>query len=357
MYETAAIGLLTFHRCFNYGSYWQARALLEGLGTMGRKAVVMDHRSPRVETAERQCGLRPTLPMANRPFDGVRYGSKMLKFSMAIAALPKTPGFALEEPETWPRFDTVVVGSDEVWNLSHPWYGGCPLFFAEHLRARRLIAYAASCGNYDARAGLPPRWSRQLRNFQAISVRDRNSFDLVRSTTGRKPPLVLDPCLQFPPGVVNEPWRGPKEPFIAVYGHSFPDAFGGSVRRAAMALGMPLVSIGYRNPWADRQWLSAGPLYFVQAMSRAAAVVTNFFHGCVFALRFERPFVAAPSDYRSSKIRDLLSLLELDRHRIVDEAEESKIEHCLRVPPGAQVFDRIAELRGASAAYLHEALR
>lgn len=357
MAEEPAIGLLTFHRCFNYGSYWQARALLEGLGAIGQEAILMDHRSPRVERAERACGLHPTLPMANRLFDGVRYGTKILKFSMAIAALPKTRSFALEDPANWPRFDTVVVGSDEVWNLCHPWYGGCPLFFGEHLRASRLIAYAASFGSYDARSGLPLRWSQQLKHFQAISVRDQNSFDLIRSTTGRMPSLVLDPCLQFPATVVRESGRRPKEPFIAVYGHTFPDVFGRRVRRVARAWGVPLVSIGYRNPWADRQWLSAGPMDFVQAMSCATAVVTNFFHGCIFALRFKRPFIAAPSEYRSTKIRDLLSLLEADRHQIVDETAKSRIERSLRIPPSAQVFHRIAELRDASTAYLQEALR
>ena len=30
------IGVLTFHRCINYGSYWQARSLVEGLRSRGR---------------------------------------------------------------------------------------------------------------------------------------------------------------------------------------------------------------------------------------------------------------------------------------------------------------------------------
>ena len=32
------IGILTFHRCINYGAYWQARCLLEHLRSLGHEA-------------------------------------------------------------------------------------------------------------------------------------------------------------------------------------------------------------------------------------------------------------------------------------------------------------------------------
>ena len=47
------IGVLTFHRCINYGSYWQARCLTEGLRRRGHDAGLLDHRSARVNRAER----------------------------------------------------------------------------------------------------------------------------------------------------------------------------------------------------------------------------------------------------------------------------------------------------------------
>src|SRR5690349_8232637 len=39
------IGVLTFHRCINYGSYWQARCLVDGLRARGHDAVLLDHHS------------------------------------------------------------------------------------------------------------------------------------------------------------------------------------------------------------------------------------------------------------------------------------------------------------------------
>ena len=56
------LGVLTFHRAINYGSYWQARALVEGLARLGHTADVIDHRSRAVDWKEWRCALAPLCP-------------------------------------------------------------------------------------------------------------------------------------------------------------------------------------------------------------------------------------------------------------------------------------------------------
>jgi Polysaccharide pyruvyl transferase len=277
------VGVVTFHRCVNNGSYWQARCLIDGLRARGHDAVVLDHGSCRVNAAEWKCALQPTLPTPVPRADRRIYRSKVHTFSQLIDRLPRSPPFDLYDAASVGAYDTIVVGSDEVWNLHHPWYGGAPLFFGVGLQARRLVAYAASFGNYDALEGLAPIWAEQLRRFDAISVRDENSRDLVAAAIGRAPEIALDPCLLFPPALEGS-WSGPPGPFIAVYGHNFSPSFVDQARRTAKDRGAQTVSVSYRNDWADVQWLDAGPHEFAHAMARADAVVTDFFHGCVFAL-------------------------------------------------------------------------
>jgi len=97
-------------------------------------------------------------------------------------------------------------------------------------------------------------------------------------------------------------------------------------------------------------------LDFSEAMAGARAVVTNFFHGCVFALLNGKPWVTAPSDYRAIKIPDLAALLGTE-HRIVDEeSPASLVSELLDVPVEARVMDRIEELRASSDEFLDEAL-
>jgi hypothetical protein len=347
------IGVLTFHRCINYGSYWQARCLVEGLRQRGHDAVLLDHQSREVTWAEWRCAFQPTLPERTPRARYRLYASKARKFLRAFDALPQSPRFPLHDPGAMEPQDMVVVGSDEVWNLTHPWYGGQPIFYGEGLKADRIVSYAASFGNYDASAGLDDHWAGRLRNFSALSVRDDNSRRLVREATGEDPHLVLDPVLQFPPSPT--PAKAPDQPYVALYGHSLPAWFGEQVKEWAQAQGYRLVSIGYHNPWADEQRITAGPEEFAQSIANAAAVATNFFHGCVFALINDKPFACVPSSYRFNKVRDLTRDVGAERH-LLDEARRHEIGDLLGRPLDRRIGERIQVLRGASNLYLDMAL-
>ena len=350
------IGVLTFHRCINYGSYWQARCLVEGLRKLGHDAVILDHCSRRVDLAEWRCALRPdpTVEAPRRDFAALR--DKMHRFFDAIAALPLSARFPIDDPQAMAPCDAVVVGSDEVWNLSHPWYGRCGAFYGDGLRTDRLVAYAASFGNYDAGGGLDPAWASKLRRFDRISVRDDNSRVLVERALGFAPEVVLDPCLQFPAEAGDGDVVAVPPPYLALYGHGFSDAFAGRIRRWAHARAIPIVSIGYRNDWADVQWLSAGPLEFARFVAGAQAVASNFFHGCVFALRNRKPFVCETTWYRGNKLRGLMASVHAEDHLLAADAAADACDALLDAPPEPRVFARIARLRERSWRYLDMAL-
>jgi hypothetical protein len=348
------IGILTFHRCINYGSYWQARCLVEGLRGRGENAVLLDHACRDIERTEWRAAMQPLLPKRSSRSEIRSYATKARRFEGAIAELPLSAGFSLHRPgEMQPR-DLVIVGSDEVWNFSHPWYGGRGLFFGRDVPAARVVSYAASFGNYDAEASIDPYWSAQLRRFAAISVRDDNSRRLVASAIGTEPTLVLDPCLQFPPMVRQDCETEGR--FVAVYGHSFPDAFGAVARDWADRRGLRLLSIGYRNDWAHEQRLDADPFDFAGLIAASAAVVTNFFHGCVFALLNAKPFACALSPYRMNKVRDLASALGAERHLLHGGDDEARLGALLDEPLSSRITAAIARLRRQSDIYLQSVL-
>jgi len=348
------IGVLTFHKCVNYGSYWQARCLVEGLRARGYDAELLDHDCACVRRAEAKCALQPTLPRRTPARDLPTYRTKARRFVEAIARLPRSRTFSLHEPDSAPAYDAVVVGSDEVWNFRHPWYGSKPIFFGDGLNADRLVSYAASFGNHGAWDGMDPAWSRKLERFSAISVRDGNSWHLVRNGVGREPQIVLDPCLQFADCIRVA--ADENEPFAIVYGHSFPAWFGQRALAWAKRRGLTLISIGYSNRFADEQRIAAGPKEFARLMAGAQAVITNFFHGCVFALLNGKPWASAPSEYRSIKIPELAAALGAG-HRIVDEmTSRRQFEELLETPVQPEVAVAIQEGRARSAAYLDAAL-
>lgn len=347
------IGVLTFHRCINYGSYWQARCLVEGLCSLGHDAMLLDHSSARADRAEWRCALRP---VPGQRGDRAAYRRKMQRFFEALEELPMSSRFPLDMPGRMPDVDAVVVGSDEVWNLSHPWYGREPIFYGDGLNAPQKIAYAASFGHHEEPGGLDRTWAQCLHRFDAISVRDDASRSIVSAALGVDVPVVLDPCLAFPPG--GEPASAAVDhAYVALYGHDFSTGFASAVQAWARRRGWPLVSIGYRNDFADRQWIDAGPHEFAAFIANAGAVATTFFHGCVFALRFRRPFACEASWYRGTKLRCLMRQVGGNRHLIDGSMPMQQMATLLDTPPTEEVAARIAALRTSSQRFLCDALR
>ena len=349
------IGVLTFHRCINYGSYWQARCLVDGLRARGHDAELLDHRSVAVERAEMRCAFQPQLPRRTARSDHPALGLKTRKFVAAIQRLPLSEPFDLDAPERIGGYDAIVVGSDEVWNFQHPWYGSNPIFFGRGIQSERLVSYAASFGNHDAEHGIATDWAGSLSGFSALSVRDDNSRRLIAGALAVDPALVLDPCLQFPDGIPAARTSAPLRTAI-VYGHGFPAWFEAAVRRWADRRGVWLVSIGNRNDWADEQRIDAAPADFADAFAGAQAVATNFFHGCVFALRHATPFVCAATPYRLNKLRDLTASLGAARHLVDAATPDGEYDALLGEALDAAVGERMAALRGQSDAFLDQAL-
>src|SRR3546814_5851562 len=67
------------------------------------------------------------------------FRSKTRQFLKAFTSLPRSDRFALDNPHGLDGYDLVVIGSDEVWNLQHPWYGGYPIFYSSGLRTEKLV--------------------------------------------------------------------------------------------------------------------------------------------------------------------------------------------------------------------------
>ena len=348
------VGVLTFHKCINYGSYWQARCMVEALRARGHDAELLDHDCRCVRQAEIRCALQPKLP-ERTPRDELKtYAAKTRRFVDAIKRLPLSKRFSLHEPQAARNYDAILVGSDEVWNFRHPWYGSKPIFFGDGLKTARLVSYAASFGNHSAWDGMDAEWAGKLMRFSALSVRDENSWHLVRGGTQREPELVLDPCLLYPAAAKAKPAR--RADYAVVYGHGFPKWLKRTARRWSRRAGIRLVSIGYSNDFADEQRIADGPAEFAQRMSGASAVITNFFHGCVFALLNGKPWATAPSDYRSIKIPDLAATLGAE-HRLIDEETSDRgFAQLLETPVRQSVENRVSELRSRSEAYLDAAL-
>lgn len=98
-----------------------------------------------------------------------------------------------------PELDILVIGSDEVFNCvqDNPNVGYTAELFGVGSQAETVISYAASFGNTTMERlkqyGAEKEVAGWLNSFNTISVRDNNSYEIVKELTG-KPRITFRPC-------------------------------------------------------------------------------------------------------------------------------------------------------------------
>jgi len=142
-----------------------------------------------------------------------------------------------------------------------------------------------------------------------------------------------------------------------VYGFGFTGPFAQHAQQWAKRAGVRLVSVDYYNPWANENRLSASPDDFIHLMRNARAVVTNDFHGCVFSLRYARPYACEALPYRAIKIHDLLATVGAEKHQVRPANMAESWTERLNEPLDPEILARIHGLRKSSQAYLDQVLR
>lgn len=98
------------------------------------------------------------------------------------------------------EYDAVIIGSDEVFNCTQEdaSWGTSMALFGEGIESRKIISYAASFGytteNRIIQYGLYTRIKDNLQKFHAISVRDENSVQIVKTCWGLNRVRTLIRC-------------------------------------------------------------------------------------------------------------------------------------------------------------------
>lgn len=246
------------------------------------------------------------------------------------------------------EFDTVVVGSDEVWNLDSKSFTHHVQYFAKDLKAKSILSYAPSAGNCSFQR--MKELSLDFSGFHYLSVRDENAYSAVMEIDGREPKLVCDPTVLIE-SLTHLIKPIPEKNYILVYSYGINRSDLAQIKEYARKHKKMLVSVGTYNSWCDRN-VVVGPVEFLSWLNGADAVITSTFHGMVLSIRLHKQ-LAVYTD-ASHKVRDFLKQVDLEK-RIVSQDNklsavlEEKIDY-------AAVEESIQQMRMVSMQYLKDAL-
>lgn len=221
------------------------------------------------------------------------------------------------------NYDAVVVGSDQVWREGMTHSIGCENFFLKFVPDDiKKIAYSVSMGTnkneYSAKQ--TKKLAKLYARFDAVSVRELSALDLLRNYgwIKPKPSLCLDPTLLLTQNdyiklIIENKVKNLTSGKIFSYIMDETENTKSVLNVYRRHLEKEIIKVGLKDTRdvSICQWLNN--------IRCADLVITDSYHGCVFSIIFNRPFVFLGNEGRgNSRIESLFEMLGIK----MDNTEE-----------------------------------
>lgn len=360
------IGIMSMQRVQNYGSFLQAYALKEILNRQGHEVKFIDierNENCKTEAGERVDVLGRKLRNIDRFFFR-RIENRMLnrRLSKVFECAQREILGLTKDFSDDSGCDGVLIGSDEIFNCESngPWritekrFG---LFPPE----KKVISYAASCGYSclnDTTDEDLESIQKGLLNLSAISVRDMNTYRMVRAFCEDEIEAHLDPALIFDFSEEIESVQdsvAEKEPYMLVY--SYRNRIDSrevikAITGFAKERGLKTISIGGSLPWCDAFRIPE-PFQVLAYFQKAECVVTDTFHGTVFGAKYNKPMAVFLRKSNANKLSDLIEKLQIQNCAV---HEPKQLKQILNVETDYTYFNEmIGKEKERSEEYLRKA--
>lgn len=256
------------------------------------------------------------------------------------------------------NLDCVVIGSDEIFSLEP---GLNPCFWGMGIPCEKVVSYAASCGP-TTKEFIQEHFAEEfvkagLERLTAISVRDKNTFDICSQYTNKKIDIVCDPVLLYDfsterkENIVNVG----KKKYCIIY--SYDERMNDketveAIKTFAKKRGLKIYSVGFYHKWCDKN-IQVTPLQLFSWFENAEYVFTDTFHGSVLSIVSNANFFAKISGNKN-KLAFLLQQYGLEDRKVGSFSEaESLSEQSIDFD---KLNNRIKEIRKQSDKYLRTVL-
>lgn len=360
------IATITCHDVYNYGASLQAYALQSYCEQQGVSYTIIDYKPPYLSGHYSLMAINN--PVFNKPL--VRWLYRFAKLPGRLIMRRKKKRFdaftydylrltprryasCAELKADCPKADLYIAGSDQIWNTLFP-NGADAAFYLDFVDNKgRKISYAASFATDKIKAGKESFVRDQLKNFDAISVRESSGLELLKTLGQDKGMLVCDPVFLLS----DQQWKALpfspvvdiRQPYILVYDCERSGVLKACVRELQQQTGLSVYSLSpLKGGYEQKYYGMGGPLEFVTLMANADYVLTNSFHATAFSLIFHKNFfVVNRSEGINTRMQDFLSLLGLTDRLISgpDKVTTTAIDF-------SEVSEVLSELIGNSKAFI-----
>ena len=328
------VGIISKQRVVNYGSFLQAFGLKNMIEDLGHSVHFIDYRDEN-GSFDYASAYKVRLYWCRKIYRKFRYPNQNFFFQerehLFKKELPRMLGYRNVYADDY-QCDVVVVGSDEIFNICEPsaWGKTLSMLGYDTPSNVKLISYAGSFGNTTVQSIQKANLKEQLQcvfsRYESISVRDRNSADIIEWLLGVKPMKNLDPVLVFD-FTKQMNYKTLFNNYIVVYGYdnriNEPEIIS-EIKKFAKEKNLKIIALGMEQKWCDQNYLPH-PFELLSLFRDANYIITDTFHGTVFSIKFQKQFVSIVRDNNQQKMTDLLASFNLLDRAVSDSKEIAAI--------------------------------
>lgn len=358
------VGILTLPLHNNYGGILQAYALMNIVKKFGYQPILIKRATPHTNK-KRAITLRTYVRALFRQFikkyvffqgDSWAYlSAKRMEYTYELDYIArKTIVRYLEpfiqeniSPQTKPcmnsedlkkhtkNCDGIIVGSDQVWRMEYSpniYNNFCDFLGDSNIKR---FSYAASFGTDDWRYTEEQTFKCRdlLKKFIAVSVRELNGVRMCDKYFNRRATHVLDPTMLltrdfYEQKFVENKSENSTNGLIFSYTLDATDEKTEILEHLSKTLNKTSESIVYSEYLREKQSLPSIETW-LSNFSKADFIFTDSFHGCVFSIIFNKPFITFMNKNRgNARFTSLLEMFNL-KDRLVTSATELTEEKIL----------------------------
>lgn len=365
------IGILTFHRAYNYGAFLQCYSLSKKLAEdiPGACVEVIDYESENMFNYYRtdllslmfghssqafKLTLRQRLSKAKMFVKKLKHNKSYIRklksrntcFEEAVSHLALSDKKLITDNRSTvidfineQNYDLIIVGSDAIWNDSQTSSPNI-YYLGKEIKAD-YVSYAASSFGMDYTLKSKDELNEiaeSVKRFKLIGVRDKATEDYIKLLNISTPMLhTCDPSvfldltrsefnIERIIHILEAQGIDFQKPVYGIMGGDWL----GNIARQLIGPDAQLIALYEPNKYADYYLSDLSPFEWAKVFSLFTMTFTHFFHGTLFSLKNGTPTMSIEweNSYSSkfdTKICDVLKRLNLEDYRFTKKVAESDI--------------------------------
>jgi hypothetical protein len=340
------IGILTQPLHNNYGGLLQVFALTSFLNLLGHDPYIINRdfakpsffssnfslckRIVKKMLLRKTIELFPFRPTKDQNFTIAKNTSKFVcKYIPHTEKITSTNGLKKVVSRS---YDAFIVGSDQVWRPGYsPRITNYYLDFTDNIKVKRL-SYAASFGvdRWEYSEELTKKCAALIKKFDAVSVREDSGIELCEKYLGVKALHLLDPTMLLSASdyiqLVESENENISPGTLMTYILDKSDEKENVIKIVAEELNLTPFSTLPKNKLSRKTQHQLKDCIFPTVTSwlrgfiDAEFVITDSFHGCVFSIIFNIPFIVIGNNQRGmARFTSLLKMFHLENRLIYED--------------------------------------